>query len=91
MKGVDNRKARFRTVIALIQGNSEPVLFEGIVNGEIMEAPRGNDGFGYDPVFLPEGEVKTFAEATAEEKNALSHRGRATRLLVEYLQKQCQH
>ena len=87
MKGKTNRKARFRTVIAMIK-EGQTRLFEGIVNGEILEEPHGQGGFGYDPVFRPEGWDKTFAEATAEEKNAVSHRGRATRALIDYLNTQ---
>jgi len=84
MEGVENRSARFRTVIALIKGK-DTVMFEGEVRGSILESPRGEGGFGYDPVFQPEGWEKTFAEATADEKNAVSHRGRATRALLDYL------
>lgn len=82
--GKNNRKARFRTVIALIEGKEEH-LFTGMVSGVITETPAGCGGFGYDPVFRPDGWKKTFAEATPEEKNAVSHRGRATRKLIEYL------
>lgn len=84
LQGVENRKARFRTAIALISGGSEKVL-EGIVNGHITEEPSGTDGFGYDPVFSPEDTGRTFAEMTAAEKNAISHRGRALRALLDYL------
>lgn len=86
LEGVENRKARFRTVIALLLGNDAPRMFEGVVNGSIINAPRGTDGFGYDPVFVPEGWTRTFAEASPDEKNAISHRGRATRALVEFLE-----
>lgn len=79
-----NRKARFRTVITLIMGE-QTHCFEGIVNGHITEAPRGDSGFGYDPVFMPQGWNKTFAEATAGEKNAVSHRGRAVEALITFL------
>jgi len=72
----DNRKARFRTVIALIQ-NGKEFLFEGIVNGHITTEPKGNMGFGYDPVFIPEGGSKTFAQTPLEEKNKISHRALA--------------
>ncbi len=84
LKGVENRKARFRTVIALVQGG-KPRYFEGIVEGEILHEPVGDGGFGYDPVFRPEGWDKSFAQATPEEKNAVSHRGRATQRLINYL------
>jgi XTP/dITP diphosphohydrolase len=84
IKGMENRKARFRTVIAYITDGEEK-LFEGIVNGEITQAPAGTDGFGYDPIFKPEEADKTFAEMTAEEKNSISHRFRATQKLIKYL------
>ncbi len=76
MEGKTDRRARFRTVMALILGGEEH-LYEGKVEGTITEGPRGNDGFGYDPVFLPQGESRTFAEMSAGEKNSLSHRRRA--------------
>lgn len=81
------RTARFRTVIALARRGAEPIYFDGAVEGHIIDIPRGNAGFGYDPLFVPEGWDKTFAEATPEEKNAISHRGRAVAKLVEYLSK----
>ena len=93
----DNRKARFRTVIALIQKKDvcpcgctsikQEHLFEGIVNGEIMHERSGVEGFGYDPVFRPDGYDQTFAEMSAEQKNHISHRGRATAKLAEYLKR----
>lgn len=76
MEGKTDRCARFRTVMALILDGREH-LYEGKVEGTITEGPRGNDGFGYDPVFLPQGESRTFAEMSADEKNSLSHRRRA--------------
>lgn len=79
-----DRKARFKTVITLIQDN-EVHQFEGIVNGEITKEPRGHKGFGYDPVFIPEGYSRTFAELSPSEKNKISHRGIAIRKLVRYL------
>lgn len=84
LEGEENRRARFRTVIALIKGG-ETHLFEGIVDGEIIKFPSGSEGFGYDPVFRPEGWEMTFAEATPDEKNAVSHRGRAVAKLIAYL------
>lgn len=84
LEGQANRRARFRTVIALIVRGEEH-LFEGVVEGRIVEAPRGTEGFGYDPLFLPDGHDKTFAEMDAGEKNFISHRGRAVRRLAEYL------
>ncbi len=84
MRGKTDRSARFRTVIALIKGG-ETHCFEGEVKGEILEAPAGCSGFGYDPVFRPEGWSITFAEATPDQKNEVSHRGRAVRKLLEFL------
>ncbi|MDK2842251.1 MAG: XTP/dITP diphosphohydrolase [Anaerophaga sp.] len=84
LKNCRNRKARFRTVIALIINNEE-LLFEGIVNGSILENPRGEKGFGYDPVFLPEGYTLTFAEMSLDEKNKISHRALAVKKLADYL------
>lgn len=84
LEGAADRRARFRTVICLIEGGEEH-LFEGIVEGRIIERERGAEGFGYDPLFIPDGFDRTFAEMTAEEKNAVSHRGRAVRRLVDYL------
>lgn len=80
----ENRAARFRTVIALIQGTDEH-LFEGIVEGHITTEERGTEGFGYDPVFAPEGGEKTFAELGVEAKNNISHRARAVRKLADFL------
>ena len=84
MEGIKNRKARFRTVISLILDGEEH-LFEGIVEGRIAESEAGCGGFGYDPLFIPEGYDCTFAEMSAEEKNAISHRGRAVQKLVSFL------
>ncbi len=86
LEGVENRKARFRTVIALLQGDEE-YLFEGIVEGEITHTHSGAQGFGYDPIFCPEGNPKTFAEMSTEEKNEISHRARAVKKLVNHLKK----
>ena len=83
MKKKENRNARFRTVIALIEGDDEK-LFEGIVKGVITHEPAGTSGFGYDPVFRPEGYDLTFAEMSADEKNRISHRGRAVAKLIDY-------
>lgn len=83
MEGVKDRRARFRTVIALIKDGEEH-FFEGIVEGHITTARSGADGFGYDPIFMPEGCDKTFAEMTAVEKNAISHRGRAVTELKNF-------
>ncbi len=84
LSGSDNRAARFRTVIALIQG-SEEHLFEGIVEGEIATEERGTEGFGYDPVFVPEQLGQTFAELGVEVKNGISHRARAVSRLADFL------
>ena len=84
MEGKENRKARFRTVISLILDGEEH-LFEGIVEGHIAESEAGCGGFGYDPLFIPDGYDCTFAEMSAEEKNAISHRGRAVQKLVAFL------
>ena len=87
LEGESNRTARFRTVIALIL-NGKEYLFEGKVEGTIIDHMTGSKGFGYDPMFVPEGDTRTFAEMSAEEKNAISHRGRAVAKLVEFLQSQ---
>jgi len=84
MKGVDNRKARFRTVIALILEGEEH-RFDGMAEGEITHERTGNAGFGYDPVFKPNGQEETFAEMKMEDKNRISHRGRAVQKLIEFL------
>lgn len=86
MAGKNNRKACFKTVIALILDNKE-YLFEGRVDGVIIENQKGTSGFGYDPVFLPDGFDRTFAEMTDEEKNSISHRGRAMRKMMDFLKK----
>ena len=85
MSGVENRAAQFRTAVALILDGKE-YLFEGVVRGDIATEEHGEGGFGYDPLFLPEGGEKTFAEMSAEAKNEISHRGRAVRKLAEFLQ-----
>lgn len=84
LEGCGNRWARFRTVIALILGGEEH-LFEGIVEGRIDTREAGCGGFGYDPLFIHDGFACSFAEMSAEEKNAVSHRGRAVRKLAEFL------
>ena len=84
LEGKTNRKAQFRTAICLIEGGEEH-LFEGIVHGTILQERRGTAGFGYDPIFQPEGYTETFAEMGNEEKNKISHRARAVQKLVEYL------
>lgn len=84
LDGMDNRKAHFRTVIALILDGQE-YKFEGTAEGQITDLQSGSQGFGYDPVFQPEGHDKTFAELSMEEKNAISHRGKAVRRLISFL------
>ncbi len=86
MEEKNNRKAQFRTVISLIEKGEEK-LFEGIVRGEITREKRGNSGFGYDPVFQPEGFDVTFAEMGSDVKNKISHRARAVKALCDYLSK----
>jgi XTP/dITP diphosphohydrolase len=85
-----NRKARFRTVITLLGLEKQPVFFEGIINGYISHEKRGASGFGYDPVFIPIGYERTFAEMTLEEKNTLSHRAIAVKKLGAYLKNHLQ-
>ena len=84
MAGSQNRRARFKTVISLVI-NGKEVQFEGVVNGTILNEKRGGQGFGYDPIFLPDGSDKSFAEMDLSEKNKISHRALAVNKLVEYL------
>ena len=85
LQGVENRAARFRTVIALILDGKEH-LFEGEIAGRIIEERRGAGGFGYDPIFIPDGENRTFAEMDDAQKNGISHRARAVKKLVAFLE-----
>lgn len=85
LAGKENRTAQFRTSITLILDN-ELYPFDGVVQGRIAEQASGQGGFGYDPVFIPEGHTQTFAEMDAAEKNRISHRGRAVQQLAQYLQ-----
>ena len=85
LEGKSNRKARFRTIITLILDDGAVHSFEGVVDGEITPVKKGDKGFGYDPVFKPEGFDRTLAEMTLEEKNSLSHRARAVQKLVAFL------
>lgn len=84
MKDKENRKAQFRTAIALIL-NGKEYLFEGIVRGSIITEKRGNSGFGYDPIFVPENYTETFAELGNDIKNQISHRAEAVKKLIEFL------
>ena len=84
MEGVADRRARFRTVVALIVQGKE-VTFEGEVRGHIITSEQGDEGFGYDPVFVPEGCKESFAQMSAAEKNRISHRARAIEKLARYL------
>ena len=84
LEGKTARNAQFRTLITLIL-NKSTFSFEGIVRGEIISEKRGENGFGYDPIFVPEGEIKTFAEMSLEEKNKHSHRARAFQKMIDFL------
>lgn len=84
MMGKPDRRARFRTIISLLLDDKE-YFFEGICEGKIIDEKRGNEGFGYDPIFIPDGSSKTFAEMPMEEKNRFSHRKKATDKLVTFL------
>ena len=84
LQGASNRKAQFRTVITLMNTENS-FQFEGIVKGTIAKSPRGEAGFGYDPVFIPEGVQQTFAELAANEKNKISHRANAIEKLLHFL------
>lgn len=86
LKQETNRAAQFKTVIALIL-NGEEFLFEGFCEGEIGREPKGNKGFGYDPIFIPDGYTETFAEISLDEKNKIGHRGKAVRKLIGFLSK----
>ncbi len=85
LAGAESRAARFRTAIALVVGENRH-FFNGEIHGCILEAPAGDGGFGYDPLFRPDGWNHTFAQGTPEEKNAVSHRGRAVRALIDFLE-----
>lgn len=84
LEGKSDRSAQFVTWIALIKDGSE-MTFEGVCRGTILNSQQGDGGFGYDPVFCPEGYESTFAQMSGEEKNSVSHRGKATRKLIDYL------
>jgi XTP/dITP diphosphohydrolase len=84
LTGIENRNAQFRTVISLIWQNKE-YLFEGICEGVIIQSEKGFEGFGYDPIFIPNGASKTFAEMSMTEKNSFSHRKKAMKKLIDFL------
>jgi len=84
LDGIKNRKAKFTTIISLVE-NGDITNFEGVINGKIINERKGDSGFGYDPIFKPDGYNLTFAEMTPEEKNKISHRARAINKLVDYL------
>ena len=84
LKNIKNRNARFKTVIALIIDNKLHI-FSGIVEGYILDSPKGNNGFGYDPIFCPNGFDKSFAELTLKEKNLISHRSFAMKKLIDFI------
>ena len=88
MEGVTDRRAKFVCAASIAYRGRIITCFVGEIKGTIAEAPSGSNGFGYDPVFIPEGFTKTFAELTDEEKNSISHRGRAMRQLAEYLREE---
>jgi XTP/dITP diphosphohydrolase len=90
MQGVENRKAQFKTVISLVVDGKE-IQFEGVVKGTILPEKRGDNGFGYDPIFLPDGCSTSFAEMNMVEKNKISHRALAVNKLVEYLHQFTSH
>jgi XTP/dITP diphosphohydrolase len=85
LKQRTDRGAQFRTVITLVGLRSEPLMFEGLVRGQITHTLRGTSGFGYDPVFIPDGNERTFAEMSLNEKNQLSHRAIAVSKLIDFL------
>lgn len=87
LKGLPNKKARFKTVVSLLQ-DGKAYFFEGVLNGIIRDAPVGNNGFGYDPIFQPEGYEISLAEMTMEQKNEISHRAIAMRKLISFLSEQ---
>ena len=84
LQGIENRTAQFRTVIALVL-NGKEYLFDGVIKGKIIDEKRGSSGFGYDPIFMPDGYDKTFAELGNEVKNSISHRALAMEKLVDFL------
>ena len=86
LKNIKNRKARFKTIIALVL-NKKSYQFEGIINGEILLSKKGENGFGYDPIFKPDGYQKSFAELSIDVKNKISHRALAINKLIDFIKK----
>ena len=86
MQDKENRNARFRTIISLILKGKE-YRFEGVVNGQILKIPIGDNGFGYDPIFMPDGYTLSFAQMDSDTKNNISHRGKAVEKLINFLNK----
>ena len=86
MKGVEDRRARFCCTMVLARRGQEVVHFSGLVEGRLIDGLRGQEGFGYDPLFIPQGDHRTFAELTLEEKGRLSHRSRALSQVLSYLE-----
>ena len=86
LKNIKNRKARFKTIIALVL-NKKSYQFEGIINGEILLSKKGGNGFGYDPIFKPDGYQKSFAELSIDVKNKISHRALAINKLIDFIKK----
>jgi len=86
MQDKENKSARFRTIISLIL-NGKEYIFEGVINGQILEKPIGDNGFGYDPIFMPDGYTISFAQMDSETKNNISHRGKAVEKLIDFLNK----
>ena len=84
IQGKTDRRARFKTVICFLK-DDEPLFFEGVVEGKVIDTPKGAEGFGYDPVFIPDGYKQTFAEMDLQLKNKISHRGKAFEKFVNYL------
>ena len=91
MKQADNRSARFISTIVLVDSNRNMKVFEGFQEGEISLEGKGSNGFGFDPIFIPEGTSKTYAQMDMETKNHYSHRGKSTKMLYEYLEERLQN
>jgi XTP/dITP diphosphohydrolase len=85
MEGMENRRAEFKSTVGYCERETEVFIFTGVVKGRISTEIRGDKGFGYDPIFIPDGEERTFAELSTQEKNVLSHRGKALRSFLSWL------